>query len=219
MYERPQNYVDIFVYFVWHLRCAPIRRSGQGSHLVPANLHLQDWHFFPHTATPIINWQSLKSSSRKQKNTVHWPLSNFITRQIPEIWLNWDAVRLAVASCLAKVSSFFISYINWMANTRHQKKKSTAKSVNFLSPIWWPTTTKAKRLFWITRFFIHTPFRSGYYGVLWGSSGKIALLQMIYEVIGADDLIGGAEKCTAKILGLLNCKYFPIRFLFVVIIS
>lgn len=122
MYERPQNYVDIFVYFVWHLRCAPIRRSGQGSHLVPANLHLQDWHFFPHTATPIINWQSLKSSSRKQKNTVHWPLSNFITRQIPEIWLNWDAVRLAVASCLAKVSSFFISYINWMANTRHQKK-------------------------------------------------------------------------------------------------
>lgn len=163
MYERPQNYVDIFVYFVWHLRCAPIRRSGQGSHLVPANLHLQDWHFFPHTATPIINWQSLKSSSRKQKNTVHWPLSNFITRKIPEIWLNWDAVRLAVASCLAKVSSFFISYINWMANTRHQKKKSTAKSVNFLSPIWWPTT-KAKRLFWITRFFIHTPFCGGVRG-------------------------------------------------------
>lgn len=183
MYERPQNYVDIFVYFVWHLRCAPIRRSGQGSHLVPANLHLQDWHFFPHTATPIINWQSLKSSSRKQKNTVHWPLSNFITRQIPEIWLNWDAVRLAVASCLAKVSSFFISYINWMANTRHQKKKSTAKSVNFLSPIWWPTNHQGKATF-LNHSFFYSHSVSEW--ILWGFVGEFGENRFIADDIWGD---------------------------------
>jgi len=169
------------------LRRVPIKRSGQGSQLVLANLHLQDWHFSPtrglHHKLAILKEQ--------QKHTVHRSWSNFITWQIREIRLNWDAVRLAVASCLAKVSSFFISYINWMANTRHQKKKS----VNFLSPIWWPTT-KAKSLFSNHSLF-HTLFWSGYYGYSWGSWGNRFIADDIWDD-AADDLIAGPQSALGK---------------------